>query len=136
MYMACPPREGLAELSSQQEAEHLANFGHKYGVQSVLHASDAYMHTVMQKQCPLDPSCHQEYLASWASDRVPEVLKVCSFSESNGLPQTLAYCSKWLGKFIMLYPKQYPELVALNERILLPVVKSMLCDCVVHQGRS
>lgn len=125
MYMVCPPREGPAEVSSRQKAEQLASFGHKYGVQYLLRASDAYMQTIMKNKYALGNGSGSALLHRYASEEAPEVLRVCSLAESNGLQQTEDYCSRWLACFIKDYPAHHPDLFALSKNTLVKVLKSV-----------
>ncbi len=131
IYRVFPPRKGPAKVQSQQEAEHLASFGHKYDVQYLLHASDAFMHDVLEQDYRLyapstaDVKSYNSGLVESAQSKVQEVLRLCSLAESKGLQRTEDYCSKWLAHFIKSYSVHVPDLVGLSKGSLIKVLTSI-----------
>ena len=85
------------KITSILEARHLAHFGHKYEVQVLLDASDAFMHqwcrvNFLKLTYTRHPSHHHKHETVLETNKV---LQYIALAEATSLKKTLGVCERW-----------------------------------------
>lgn len=130
IYSMCPLDGARPRTESQEDAEHLATFGHRYKVKFLSTASDDFLYALLKEEYQLVHVHHANYNYRQASkqevmERLPDVMRWAMLAASKGLPKVLDYCEKWLACYFKQYPESYTHLQMLQNtsmvRILLMI---------------
>jgi len=128
IYSMCPLDGARPATESQEDAEHLATFGHQYKVNFLSTASDDFLYALLKEEYQLVHHVDYNYRRpskQEVMERLPDVLRWAMLAASRGLPKVLDYCEKWLACYFKQCPESYTHLQMLQNtsmvRILLMI---------------
>lgn len=134
IYSMCPLKGAQPTIEWQEDAEHLANFGHRYKVNFLSTASDGFVHTMLKEEYQIVHHSSYHYNNSSLSkqevmDCLPDVMRWAMLAASRGLPKVLDYCEKWLACNLKQYPESYTHLQMLQNTSMVRILL-MIRECV------
>lgn len=117
MYQQCSFRGQGPVIATLDQAKVLATFAHKWNIQSMLDASDAFTEqalTTAFSTHPKDSATHAQKAINWSA-----------FAEKLHLVKTLDCCITWLIKNFKKFPEQFAKLLTLSPGIVVQVMKGV-----------
>ena len=117
MYQQCSFRGQGPVIATLDQAKMLATFAHKWNIQSMLDASDAFTEQALTKAFSIQPKAsamHALKAIDWSS-----------FAEKLHLVKTLDCCTVWLIRNFNRFPEQFAELLTLSPGIVVQVMKGV-----------
>ncbi len=132
IYSMCPLKGTKPTIESQEDAEHLATFGHRYKVTFLSTASDGFLYTILKDKYKIVQRSTSSYHCCGRSpskqevmECLPDVMRWAMLAASQGLPNVLDHCEQWLACYFKQYPESYIHLQMLQNtsmvRILLMI---------------
>ncbi|DBB15733.1 TPA: hypothetical protein ACH3X3_003940 [Trebouxia sp. C0006] len=109
------------KITSTQEAERLANFAHKYNIQSMLEDADAVIHKMLLAGFKL-------YNTLKVKDKVEDAEAIIDWAEladEVSLTKSLEHCEAWLVIIFKQYHKALPKLLQLRQEMIARIMQKV-----------
>ena len=121
IYARCIKASSPEKITTAQEGERLANFAHKYNIQSMLKDADAVIHKMLSSGFKLYDTLQGE-----AAVKDPEsIVDWAEFSDKVSLIKSLEYCEKWLVRQFEHCQKALPQLLHLRQEVIARIMQGV-----------